>query len=199
MIQAYSPRRLATFRSRKRSSVLGPVGTGRPARGGRDSRARRILATSANARDPAPAIPVFSRLLESQRLSCVPFAPRVRRLRIGNTASSCGRPSHGCREVGSPDWRHHSSKRSPRGAHRRGERQRPWRRAEACPVDRRGNPPGRLRRARRGVGGFVGGPSAREPIGRFTPSVLVVSWASVAKAANCECPLLGLPAGAQGR
>ena len=51
--------------------------------------------------------------------------------------------------------------------------------------------------ARRGR--FRGRSERREPIGRFTPSVLVVSWASVAKAANCECPLLGLPAGARGR
>jgi hypothetical protein len=48
-------------------------------------------------------------------------------------------------------------------------------------------------------GRFRGRSERREPIGRFTPSVLVVSWASVAKAANCECPLLGLPAGARGR
>jgi hypothetical protein len=50
-----------------------------------------------------------------------------------------------------------------------------------------------------GRGRFRGRSERREPIGRFTPSVLVVSWGSVAKAASCECPLMGLPAGARGR
>jgi hypothetical protein len=48
-------------------------------------------------------------------------------------------------------------------------------------------------------GRFRGRSERREPIGRFTPSVLIVSWGSVAKAASCECPLMGLPAGARGR
>jgi hypothetical protein len=46
------------------------------------------------------------------------------------------------------------------------------------------DPAGRVR--------FRGRSERREPIGRFTPSVLVVSWASVANAANCECPPRGV-------